>query len=598
MDLDGDGSVFEDDCDDNNKDVNPEAAERCDGVDNDCDGEIDEVEAEDVITWYMDADGDGYGDAWTTTASCTQPEGSVRVGGDCDDRASTTYPGAAEICDDEVVNDCEGDEASATAECGLGGVLSLSGADLKLVAEAAGDRAGSHVAGAGDVDGDGLDDLLVGAPYEDSGAPYAGAAYLLLGGGALTVGTSPLTLALADLKLAGGNEEDFAGAAVSSAGDVDGDGLDEVLISAIREDSGGAEAGAAYLLMGGGALAAGSSLLELSAADLKLIGEADGDEAGFSVGGLGDVDGDGLDDILIGTSEEDSGGTDAGAAYLLMGGGALASGVSTLDLSGADAKLIGEGGGDEAGFSVGGLGDVDGDGVSELLIGAPYEDGGGEDAGAAYLLLGGGGLSTGASAFELSDADRKLVGEDADDRAGFAIAGAGDVDGDGLDDLLVGAPFEDSGGDDAGAAYLLLGGGALSREASPLDLSAADTKLTGETFDELASRSAAGVGDVDRDGLDDLLIGVPDNDSGGSTSGAAYLLLGGGALATGPSLLELSAADVKLSGESAGDFAGMDVSGPGDVDGDGFDDLLVGAFSEDSVGLSAGAAYLVRGGGY
>jgi hypothetical protein len=441
-----------------------------------------------------------------------------------------------------------------------GGTIDLSMADAKLVGEESGDYAGV-VSDAGDVNGDGHDDVLIGARGNDEGGTSevygaAGAAYLVLG-----PVTGTLDLSTADAKLVGEEAGDEAGHSVSGAGDVDGDGLDDLLIGAPGDDEVKFNGGAAYVVLG-----PVTGTVDLSMADAKLVADYWSDLfAGALVSGVGDVNDDGRDDVMVMPQIYDE-----GHAYLV-----LAPVAGTLDLSLADAKLVGEEEGDLLVMGAG-AGDVDADGHDDLLLGAFGEDEGGNDAGAAYLVL---GPVTGTR--DLSLADAKLVGESADDWAGAGVAGAGDVDDDGHDDLLIGAVTATVGG----ATYLMLG-----PVSGTIDLSLADAKLLGERGD-WAGEYVAGAGDVDADGHDDLLIGAYYNSEGGAGAGAAYVVLG-----PVSGTLDLSRADAMLVGEGADDAAAH-VAGAGDVDADGRADVLVGAGSNDEGGSDAGAAYLVYAGG-
>jgi hypothetical protein len=395
----------------------------------------------------------------------------------------------------------EGGDRAGAAYLVLGpvtGTLDLSLADAKLVGEVADDHVGHGVAGAGDVDADGHDDVLVGAPFNDEGGPNAGAAYLVLG-----PVTGTLDLSLADAKLVGEGAVDRAGYFPTGAGDMDGDGNDDVLVDAGTNDEGGSNAGAAYLVLG-----PVTGTLDLAAADAKLVGEDSNDYAGY-VTGVGDVDGDGQPDLFVSASGDDEAGSDAGAAYLMLG---PVSG--TVDLSVADAKLLGEEPEDSVGIGSG-AGDVDGDGHPDLLCAASFNDEGGTFAGAAYLVL---GPVTGT--FDLSLANAKLVGE-AGTFAGERASIAGDVDGDGNDDLLVGSQY--AGATSAnGTVYLVLG-----PVTGTLDLALADFKLVGQA-DDHAGNSLSGAGDVDGDGRTDVLVGAYFNSDADLLAGAAYLVYGGG----------------------------------------------------------------------
>ena len=531
QDLDGDGyTLCTGDCDDADSGVNPGESEACDGKDTDCDGVVpaDEVD--------MDWDGHPLCD-------------------DCDDYNVFIYPGAPEQCGN-VDHNCDG----VVGDFGLCGIIDLSAADAKLVGEDESVFAGTAVSTVGDTNGDGYDDVIVGATGLEMGGYFAGGAYLVLGP---VSGT--LDLSDADAVLYGESLYDFAGGSVSAAGDVNGDGYDDLFLGAPGEASSN---GAAYLV-----LSPVSGTVELSASTAKLTGEAPHDRAGDSVSTAGDVNGDGYDDLLVGALFQDAGGDDAGAAYVVHG---PVSG--TLDLSVANAKLVGEYADSWAGMSVSSAADMNGDGYGDVIVGAT---GGYNGAGAAYLVMG-----PISGTMDLGSASAKLVGENPQDYAGISVSSAGDVNGDGFPDLLVGAHGQDQGGTSAGAVYLVLG-----PVSGTVDLSTAAAKLVGEDAEDGAGRSVSCTGDVNGDSYDDLVVGATGQDSGGAGAGAAYLVLG-----TASGSIDLSVAAAKLVGEEPGDYAGESVSSAGDVNGDGFDDLLVGASGNYAGGNLAGAAYLLLGG--
>jgi hypothetical protein len=365
----------------------------------------------------------------------------------------------------------------------VSGTLDMSLADAKLVGEESGDSAGSSVAGAGDVDANGHDDLLVGARHNRDGGYEAGAAYLVLG-----PVTGTLDLSSADAKLLG-DEWDAAAQDVSAAGDVNADGHDDLLVSA---ETTGFYVGPICLVLG-----PVTGTLDLSSvADAQLLGERRYDfvESGT---GAGDVDADGHDDLLVGAFLNEEGGPAAGAAYLVLG---PVTGTRNLRL--ADAKLLGDEG-DQAGTGIAAAGDVDGDGHDDLLVGAPGNDEGGRDAGAAYLVL---GPVTGTH--DLSLADAKLLGEERGDATSW-VSGAGDVDGDGHDDLLA-ANY-------SGAAYLVLG-----PVTGAIPLSRADARFVDDApgFDVDV---ASGAGDLDADGRADITVA-----SGTGFEFFSYIFDGGG----------------------------------------------------------------------
>jgi hypothetical protein len=382
------------------------------------------------------------------------------------------------------------------------GRMDLSDAATRFVGAAARDGAGRSIAGAGDVDADGYNDVIIGAPgYGPSGPGRdLGAAYLVLG-----PVTGTFDLSLADATFLGETQDDYAGGSVSSAGDMDGDGLPDLVVGAYGVWAGGLGCctGAAYVMSGTRRGSHG-----LGTADALMYGEPS-DRIGSSVEGLGDVDGDGLDDFLIGSYDEferDIWAYGAGVSYVLFG---PVSG--RLDPSDADAKLVG---GEDDHTYVGSLssaaaGDVDADGLRDILLGAQYY-------GTAYLVNGG---VTGT--LWVGDADAKFVGEEMyNGTAWSSVSGAGDVDADGHDDILVGSSQNEDGGTDAGAAYLVRGPVTGSH-----DLAGADLKLLGAEFDD-AGYAVSSAGDLDGDGRADILVGAPGH--GARQSGAAYVMYGSG----------------------------------------------------------------------
>ena len=256
-DADQDGFTADEDCDDDDPSVNPDADEVCDGVDNDCDGEVDEDDATDASTWFADEDEDGWGDPEDPVRACDPPDDRVPDSTDCDDSDPSVNPDATEICGDGLDNDCDGVEA----DCPLEGEIDAGTADARLIGETPGDWAGWSVAGAGDTDGDGFDDLLVGAVHYDAGGMASGRAYLVRGpilgdhslGDAdaayLVLGpiTGESSLGAAAARIRGENDQGYTGYAVAGAGDVDGDGFGDLLVGAYANGHGGDEAGAAYL---------------------------------------------------------------------------------------------------------------------------------------------------------------------------------------------------------------------------------------------------------------------------------------------------------------------------------------------------------------
>ncbi|MCP4573107.1 MAG: T9SS type A sorting domain-containing protein [bacterium] len=417
--------------------------------------------------------------------------------------------------------------------------------DLLLVTTGTsnGDRLGAAVARVGDLDGDGQSDVAVGIPGEDAAGTDRGRVLIHFGG--------PDVSAIPDLVLDGQADGEWFGHAVQAAGDFNDDGYDDLVVGAPYNDFAGEEAGRAYVFYGGPGLDA--------VPDVVLTGEAAGDHFGWSVAGAGDVNGDG-DDLVVGAPYNAEVGAVAGRGYVFFGGASRDS-VPDVILAGEFLTAFG--------WSVAGTGDLDGDGRSEILVGAIL----GTDA---YLF-------TGAADFD-SIPDLVLTGETIADRFGYSVTGLGDFDGDGANDFAIGAMHNSTGATYAGAAYVYRGGAALD--------SIPDLRLVGDIEYEVLGRTVAPAGDLDGDGRVDLVVGAPTPDTGGFGPGRVFVCLGRELDGSWP---YDATPDLVLVGENDGDRFGAQVAPAGDLDGDGRPEFLVGADLYDEAGiLSAGRCYIYR----
>ncbi|MFC1951213.1 zf-HC2 domain-containing protein [Chloroflexota bacterium] len=481
--------------------------------------------------------------------------------------------------------------------------INLADADASFLGENANSGSG-RISSAGDVNGDGYDDFLIGAPNLSSGYYDAGRTYLVLG--KATGWAMDVSMANADASFISEYSGDSSGSAVAAAGDVNGDGYDDFLIGADGNDEGGDGAGQVYLILGKATSWAMDT--SLANADASFIGEHIGDGAGY-VAAAGDVNNDGYNDFLIGAPGNDESGEHNGQTYLILGKATgWAIDTSLVD---ANASFIGEqtegdigAVGDLSGIDISAAGDVNNDGYDDFLIAARWNSESEVNAGQAYLILGkavGWAMDT-----SLANADASFIGEGRTDYAGWGLSEAGDVNNDGYDDFLVGAPgansdllagfFNSSEFWETGKTYLILG--KATGWTMDTSLADADASFNGEGRDHWAGSALAAAGDTNNDGYDDFLIGAPE---AGEYAGHTYLMLG---KATGWALdTNLANADACFIGENAeddeadidGDRSGHHVSAAGDVNGDGYDDFLISSTRNGDSASRAGQTYLILG---
>jgi len=333
--------------------------------------------------------------------------------------------------------------------------------------QSAGDHFGAAIA-LGDVNGDTLPDLVVGAPSNDQGAQDAGAVYVFRG----RTGFASLPATGADVRLTGTNGPDAFGAAVGT-GDVDGDGRGDLLVGAPQRGASGGSSGAAFVFRGGPALAGGSANL----AQIVISGDS-GDRFGSAILAA-DVDGDDIGDLCVCASEADRTADLSGSVFVYRGGAGLRSGATTTAQSILDAEAAG----DRLGTSIA-AGDADGDGRADLLIGAPQHDVPAANGGRAYLVFGG---LIGNAPVDAAVDVLLLAENSAGDSFGTAVA-LGDLDGDGRDDLLVGAPFANAGVADCGRVYVFLGSGLAATRSAAAD----DATFTGSQAGLTLGKEIAG----------------------------------------------------------------------------------------------------------
>ncbi|MEM1081101.1 MAG: hypothetical protein AAGH65_05920 [Pseudomonadota bacterium] len=489
-------------------------------------------------------------------------------------------------------------------------VTDLDGSNgFVLDGEADGDFAGESVSRAGDINGDGINDLIIGARGADPNGLASGRIYVVFGSDIEF--PSPFKLSSVNgnngFVLNGEMEFDYAGRSVSAAGDINGDGIDDLIIGASNATPNGLGSGRSYVVFGSeNDFPNPFELSNLNGLNGIVLNGEEYDFSGRSVSAVDDINGDGIDDLIIGAEFAGPNGPSSGRSYVVFGSDTgLPSPINLSTLNGVNGfALNGEAAMDNAGSSVSAAGDVNGDGIDDLIVGAPNDSGSNPSAGRGYLVF---GSSTGFSnPFNLNDLNGLngfvMVGESIRDLSGASVSSAGDVNGDGITDIIIGAPEGDNFFFSTGRSYVVFGSD--MRMPNPFNLSNLNGVngfvLNGETRNNFSGTSVSAAGDINGDGVDDIIIGAPRADNGLKyDTGRSYVVFG--SLAPFPQEIELCELNGDngfiISGALPDEESGTSVSGAGDVNGDGIDDLIIGApYSFVSyVDDNRGRAYVVFG---
>jgi hypothetical protein len=526
------------------------------------------------------------------------------------DNTSTTNPTPIETSFLTLIDPVTGETSLVNPATGQ--ITPTPNNDGFVISGASDDQLGYSVSNAGDINGDGIGDVIIGSPLSDPNDKFnSGKTYVVFGSKEnfqQVIDPSNLN-ATTGFVINGAEVGDDSGRSVSNIGDINGDGVDDLVIGAPFSNINGDNSGAAYVVFGSKDPNHFSNPIELSNLEpsqgFTIKGNQSGDLAGWAVSSAGDFNGDGVKDLLIGaTNLHDDGTPGKGEAYIIFGKqDGFDSSLNLANIDSLGLKIISDNP-NNLGYSISDAGDINGDRLDDIILGAPSANTNGDNSGSSFVIYGRKTDPTNPltskiiNVSNLSITDGFTINGQADDQSGFSVSKAGDINGDDIGDLIIGAtngnPHDK---ESAGRSYVVFGnknGFGSGLNLDNLNGSNCFT-INGISALDNSGWSASGLGDINDDGIDDIILGAK---KATDNAGQGYVIYGSkqGFGAT----FELSTFDTpEYDGEKGfiidgaeNSNLGQSVSGAGDVNGDGVNDLIIGAPLANS---QAGEAYVIFG---
>ncbi len=449
------------------------------------------------------------------------------------------------------------------------------------------DHFGISIANIGDLNNDGTLDIAVGAYFDDAGGTNRGAIHVMLMN---SNGTVSSTIEINDLTANGPDlsNDDYFGISIANIGDLNNDGTLDIAVGASGDSTGGTSRGAIHVMLmnSNGTV---SSTIEINSLTANGPDLSSYNYFGISIANIGDLNSDGILDIAVGASGDDTGGTDKGAIHVMLMNrdGTISRTIEINDLTASGPDLSNS---DNFGQSLANIGDLNGDGILDIAVGAYYDDAGGTSRGAIYvMLMNRDGIIS--RTIEINNLTANGPDLSNSDNFGISIANIGDLNNDGILDIAVGASDDDAGGTNKGAIHVMLmnSNGTVSRTIEINDLTANGPVLfDGDAF----GISIANIGDLNNDGVLDIAVGASGDDAGGTSRGAIHVMLmnSNGTVSNTIEINNLTANGPDLSNS---DNFGQSLANIGDLNGDTVLDIAVGASGDDAGGTSRGAIHVM-----